>query len=49
MTDKELIPEVCETLKFAYYMCKRGQVDMRNRLRGNHWEPNNMTVKVEKS
>ena len=33
--DSKLFPSQCETAKQVYMSCKRGQLDMRSRLRGN--------------
>ena len=33
--DGKLFPSQCETKKQVYMTCKRGQLDMRSRLRGN--------------
>ena len=33
--DGKLFPSQCETAKQVYMSCKRGQLDMRSRLRGN--------------
>jgi cytochrome c oxidase assembly factor 5 len=35
MKDGQLFPEECTTLRQLYLQCKRGQLDMRSRLRGN--------------
>mmetsp|Transcript_5149 Transcript_5149/g.8892 ORF Transcript_5149/g.8892 Transcript_5149/m.8892 type:complete len:80 (+) Transcript_5149:56-295(+) len=29
------VPSDCRTLQKAYFNCRRGQLDMRNRFRGN--------------
>jgi cytochrome c oxidase assembly factor 5 len=31
----EELPEECESLRYALFACKRGQVDARSRIQGN--------------
>jgi len=34
-TDTPDIPDQCRTIAISYYDCKRGQLDMKRRFRGN--------------
>ncbi|KAJ1485133.1 cytochrome c oxidase assembly protein PET191 [Baffinella frigidus] len=37
------LPESCIVLRKMFFECKRGQLDMRNRIRGNkHADPSNV-------
>jgi len=31
------LPEECASIKRMFFECRRGQLDMRNRIRGNRW------------
>mmetsp|Transcript_13664 Transcript_13664/g.33514 ORF Transcript_13664/g.33514 Transcript_13664/m.33514 type:complete len:86 (+) Transcript_13664:1-258(+) len=31
------IPQDCKSLRQMFFECRRGQLDMRNRIRGNRW------------
>lgn len=33
--DGKLFPSQCDTVRQVFMQCKRGQLDMRSRLRGN--------------
>jgi len=32
--DKNEVPEQCAALRYTYFLCKRGQIDMRKRFKG---------------
>ncbi|EKX45409.1 hypothetical protein GUITHDRAFT_108676 [Guillardia theta CCMP2712] len=37
LQDNEL-PEDCKKIRQMFFECRRGQMDMRNRIRGNRWD-----------